>query len=96
MQRYDKYTILNYNNNYTDRPRPHFNSFGSAVGVITLSKMSSKEKTENSNVSKKTDLGLLEEDDDFEEFPAEGKHLIKHGLVGLLFWLCRWTMSIVV
>ena len=36
--------------------------------------MSSKEKTESSNQNKKTDLGLLEEDDDFEEFPAEGKY----------------------
>ncbi|XP_065053909.1 26S proteasome complex subunit SEM1-like [Rhopilema esculentum] len=31
--------------------------------------MTSKEKAEN--ISKKSDLGLLEEDDDFEEFPAE-------------------------
>lgn len=31
--------------------------------------MSGKEKLDS---GKKTDLGLLEEDDDFEEFPAEG------------------------
>ena len=29
--------------------------------------------------AKKTDLGLLEEDDEFEEFPAEG--------ILLLFWI---------
>lgn len=28
------------------------------------------------------DLGLLEEDDEFEEFPAEGKHH-KHHLISL-------------
>ena len=26
------------------------------------------------SISKKPDLGLLEEDDEFEEFPAEGKY----------------------
>ncbi len=36
--------------------------------------MSDKEKNQNSN--KKTDLGLLEEDDDFEEFPAEGTYKV--------------------
>ncbi len=35
--------------------------------------MTDKDKTQDSNVNKKTDLGLLEEDDDFEEFPAEGE-----------------------
>ncbi|KAH8281930.1 hypothetical protein KR054_004180 [Drosophila jambulina] len=33
-----------------------------------------KEKEETNNKSE--DLGLLEEDDEFEEFPAEGKHCI--------------------
>eukprot|EP00794_Sanderia_malayensis_P003615 gene3615-4126_t len=33
--------------------------------------MADKEKNQNANSNKKTDLGLLEEDDDFEEFPAE-------------------------
>ena len=35
--------------------------------------MSGKEKLESNNQNKKADLGLLEEDDDFEEFPAEGE-----------------------
>ena len=43
--------------------------------------MSSKDKKETSEADKTSkanhkdtsDLGLLEEDDDFEEFPAEGK-----------------------
>lgn len=30
--------------------------------------------TENKNDKAKVDLGLLEEDDEFEEFPAEGTH----------------------
>ena len=34
--------------------------------------MSAKEKSDNGIQNKKADLGLLEEDDDFEEFPAEG------------------------
>ena len=35
--------------------------------------MSGKDKSDSTNQNKKADLGLLEEDDDFEEFPAEGK-----------------------
>jgi len=31
--------------------------------------------TDNKNDKAKIDLGLLEEDDEFEEFPAEGTHL---------------------
>lgn len=33
-----------------------------------------KEKEETNNKSE--DLGLLEEDDEFEEFPAEGEHFL--------------------
>lgn len=32
--------------------------------------------TDNKNDKAKVDLGLLEEDDEFEEFPAEGTHAI--------------------
>ncbi len=32
-----------------------------------------KHSTENGKGATATDLGLLEEDDDFEEFPAEGE-----------------------
>lgn len=32
-----------------------------------------KPQGEMSDAPKKVDLGLLEEDDEFEEFPAEGK-----------------------
>lgn len=32
------------------------------------------EKSEIENVKPKVDLGLLEEDDEFEEFPADGKN----------------------
>lgn len=35
--------------------------------------MSGKDKLDSGNQNKKADLGLLEEDDDFEEFPAEGE-----------------------
>ena len=37
--------------------------------IVTLFKMADTAK------EKKPDLGLLEEDDEFEEFPAEGKTL---------------------
>ena len=36
-------------------------------------KMELKENKKNEE-KKTTDLGSLEEDDDFEEFPVEGKH----------------------
>ena len=39
--------------------------------------MSGKEKLESNSQSKKADLGLLEEDDDFEEFPAEGERIYR-------------------
>jgi len=32
--------------------------------------------TENKNDKAKIDLGLLEEDDEFEEFPAEGMEIV--------------------
>lgn len=38
--------------------------------------MSSCTMSENKNDKAKVDLGLLEEDDEFEEFPAEGNNLI--------------------
>lgn len=34
--------------------------------------------TTTTEAPKKVDLGLLEEDDEFEEFPAEGESLVKH------------------
>ena len=40
--------------------------------------MAEKEKEKD----KKPDLGLLEEDDEFEEFPAEGDNLSKHEYMG--------------
>lgn len=35
--------------------------------------MSQTEKEQPKDTDKKLDLGLLEEDDEFEEFPADGK-----------------------
>ena len=39
--------------------------------------MSSKDQKEKKKEEKKGDLGALEEDDDFEEFPAEGTDSLK-------------------
>ena len=39
-----------------------------------------KEKEKEKTESKPGDLGLLEEDDEFEEFPAEGENLLVHSL----------------
>ena len=38
----------------------------------------------------KVDLGLLEEDDEFEEFPADGEWALSSELVGII---CRMTES---
>jgi len=35
-----------------------------------------KEKDKEESNQKSEDLGLLEEDDEFEEFPAEGENLL--------------------
>lgn len=40
--------------------------------VLNLT-MSKKEKEQPKEADKKLDLGLLEEDDEFEEFPADGE-----------------------
>ena len=39
--------------------------------------------------AKKPDLGLLEEDDEFEEFPAEGILKYCYYTRVFLFWICR-------
>lgn len=39
-------------------------------------KEDSKDQQQKDQPKDKVDLGLLEEDDEFEEFPAEGKSLL--------------------
>ena len=39
-----------------------------------------KEKEKEKTESKPGDLGLLEEDDEFEEFPAEGENLLVNSM----------------
>ena len=39
-----------------------------------------KEKEKEKTESKPGDLGLLEEDDEFEEFPAEGENLLVNSI----------------
>ena len=52
----------------------HFFIWNGLQRILTLFKMADTAK------EKKPDLGLLEEDDEFEEFPAEGK---------MLFTICK-------
>lgn len=46
--------------------------------------------TENKNDKTKVDLGLLEEDDEFEEFPAEGTYL---NLLVFLYKRCNLEIA---
>lgn len=45
-----------------------------------------KEKDKEETNQKSEDLGLLEEDDEFEEFPAEGKNLFLFLLKYVELW----------
>lgn len=54
--------------------------------------MVGKPQSEMSEAPKKVDLGLLEEDDEFEEFPAEGKFLNEYQIK---FTLCDDFLKII-
>ena len=43
-----------------------------AVAVVPVTRVLDMASVNSATLMKKADLGLLEEDDEFEEFPAEG------------------------
>ena len=42
------------------------------IGICVICRVLNPKMTDSKNDKTKVDLGLLEEDDEFEEFPAEG------------------------